>query len=172
MPSLLVANGRRDSGGPRAPGRRGLSPKANPEHEPRSVRPPFAGGPLALPLPWNGRGGAAHSGRRPGLRVLLLAFLDPFSPPRRPSSSCSSSWTSRRQRAPCWPPKVLGTSQRGPLPRDPLLPLAWRHGVGTGHPWCGVLQPCGVGWRCGLRRDTELVGPSVPEHRERGSLPS
>lgn len=32
---------------------------------------------------------------------------------------------------PCWPPKVLGTSQRGPQPRAPLLLLAWRSGVRT-----------------------------------------
>lgn len=86
--------------------------------------PPSPADPWPCPCPGMVAGGAVHSGRRPGLWVLLLAFLDPFSPPRRPSSSCSSSWTSRRQRAPCWPPKVLGTSQRGPLPVTPssLLP--------------------------------------------------
>lgn len=40
---------------------------------------------------------------------------------------------------PCWPPKVLGTSQQGPLPYVPLFPLAWRHAVGP----CGDTGPPG-----------------------------
>uniref|UniRef100_A0A8C8YTQ4 Exocyst complex component 7 n=1 Tax=Prolemur simus TaxID=1328070 RepID=A0A8C8YTQ4_PROSS len=52
--------------------------------------------------------------------------LPPSTPSPQPSSSCSSFWTSRRRQAPCWPPKVLGPSQLGPLPHSPL---AWRRGV-------------------------------------------
>lgn len=46
-----------------------------------------------------------------------LTFVAPS--PCRPSFSCSSCWTSRRQQVPCWPPKVLDTSERGPQPRAP-----------------------------------------------------
>lgn len=82
---------------------------------------------------------------RPALDLLLGLTLSHC----RPSSSCSSCWTSRRRQAPCWPPKVLGTSQQGPCPcapppsclemcsRPPWVALA-TSGEISSSPWSGM----------------------------------